>query len=259
MKKEERLLCMLRKAKIISLLIAKNAKITNRDNDGNSIYHFIDNKEVFESLREAMRNLDLSKLACIPNNKGELPIHTACREGCLYVLKQLVLLMNEQDRLIAKDNSFLTFKNKRNKTPLDIAFKYKKIDCIEYLHSQGAPNLLVEAVQEKDFDKVKELVKYGYHINSFNQNHETPLHAAAFIQSEEIIQYLICHGAEPKIQMLDGSLPVHFAANHNNIDICMLLFTEKFKISSIHSSIQACKYRCCIEELPRFSISLLEM
>lgn len=229
---------MLRRTNIISLLIAKNAKITNRDNDGNSIYHFIDDTTVFESLREAMRNLNLSELACIPNNKGELPIHTACRAGCLPVLKQLVLLMHEQDRLLAKDTSFLTSKNKRNKTPLDIAFKYKNFDCIEYLHSQGAPNLLVEAVRKKDIDKVKELVKNGYPINSFDQSHETPLHAAAFIQSAEIINYLIRHGAEPKVQMLDGSLPVHFAAKHNNIDICMLLFTEKFKISSIHSSIQ---------------------
>ena len=85
---------------------------------------------------------------------------------------------------------------------------------------------------------MKEYVRSGYPINSFNQNHVTPLHAAAIIQSAEIITYLICHGAEPKVQMLDGSLPIHFAASHNNIDICLLLFTDKFKISSIHSSIQ---------------------
>lgn len=229
---------MLRRTNIISMLISYNAKITNRDKDGNSIYHYIDDPSVFDSLREAMRNLNLSELACIPNNSGELPIHTACRAGCLPVLKQLVSLMHEQDPSLAKDSSFLYTKNNHNKTPLDIAFRYKNFDCLEFLHSQGVPNLLVEAVRKNDIDKVKDYVRNGYPINSFDKDHVTPLHAAAIIQSAEIIKYLIRHGAEPKVQMLDGSLPIHFAASHNNIDICMLLFTDKFKISSIHSSVQ---------------------
>lgn len=229
---------------IEALLVTCQANITLHDNDGNSLYHYIDNPDYFEQMRKYFINSNLSPF--IPNKYGELPIHTMCRTGCLPVLKQLVSLMQELDPSMQKDHSMLMAKTNDGQTPLDIAFEYKNYDCMNFLHSNGVPNLLVEAVRSNKKNRVEELLTQGYPVNSFNKQHQTPLHIAAEIQSESIVSLLIANGAEPNIQTLNGLLPIHIAANKNNIEICLLLLTEKFKISALAADNQP--FLHCTEE-----------
>ncbi|KAH0795234.1 ankyrin repeat protein [Histomonas meleagridis] len=188
---------MLRRSNIITLLLKYNVNIMIRDNENNTIFHYMDKIDVYERLQDVITNTNL--MPNETNSKGETPIHTICRYGSKELLKIFISLLSTTNVL-----SILTMKNNKGKTALDIAVKHKNIDCISLLHSQGVPNPLVEAIKSNNFDKMKSLIENGYPVNSCDKTGITPLHAATNIQSKEMVKYLLQKGSDVNSRTTNG-------------------------------------------------------
>lgn len=223
------LAAMLERANIISLLLKANANIMTKDNNGNTLFHYIDQVGIYERLKDVITNTSLSPIEF--NNDNDTPIHFACKYGSQSLLKLYTSLIT--------DLSYLNIPNKKGMTPIDIAIENKNIDCIRFLNAQGVPNILVETTRNNDFEKMRYLIEnVGYPVNTCDKSCITPLHEAVSVQSIKMIKYLLEHDADINAKTLNGYLPIHYAAINNNLEICLLLFKENFDITIIHSSDQ---------------------
>jgi ankyrin repeat protein len=73
--------------------------------------------------------------------------------------------------------------------------------------SVNAPDPAIEAVQY--------CVERGNDVNAADENHNTALHGAAFIGNNEIVKYLVDHGAKVDVKNGDGDSPADMANGPN--------------------------------------------
>lgn len=91
---------------------------------------------------------------------------------------------------------------------------------------------LTLAVQLKDREQVKRLLEEKYSPNIVDRNHgNTPLHIAACRGDVEIVQLLICYGAEIDKKNKTGLTPLMLAAQMGHTAIGELLLTHGVKVN----------------------------
>ncbi|KAG6460697.1 hypothetical protein O3G_MSEX012158 [Manduca sexta] len=112
------------------------------------------------------------------NNKGETPLHVACRLG---KVEKITELLNQGANTNTKDNA--------GWTPLH------------------------EVVQNGRLDLVKLLLQYNTLINVPGQSNETPLHEAVRYKHIDIARELVTHGADPNMPNIKGETPLQLATD----------------------------------------------
>ena len=94
--------------------------------------------------------------------------------------------------------------------------------------------LLHEAAANRNVTVVKYLVSIGADVNVRNSNGGTPLHRAAWNDSNvEVLRYLVSQGADINIRNRDGRTPLDIARNNGHTE--MVQFLESIQVSSAGS------------------------
>lgn len=89
---------------------------------------------------------------------------------------------------------------------------------------------IVRAVEEKNLDKVKELLDKGEDPDSADQNDVTILMDAASLNDYNMVKLLLDHGANPNLYGLERQTPLMFAIN-SDISILQLLIERGANIN----------------------------
>ncbi|WP_265024115.1 ankyrin repeat domain-containing protein [Wolbachia endosymbiont (group A) of Epagoge grotiana] len=119
------------------------------------------------------------------DNDGQVPLHSASWSGHLDVVEYLI-----------SKGADINAKDKDGKTPLDVATDQKHNDVVGCLQ-QILNEQLLAAVQDGDFNKVKDLVNQGANINIKDNDDKTPLHyASQSFHHLDIVKYLISKDAD---------------------------------------------------------------
>ena len=128
----------------------------------------------------------------VANNKGELPLHLACK--CMYG-KEIVQLVSVGCDVNRQDEA--------GNTPLHIACQNGSTDIVQYL------------VKERKCD-----------FNVANNKGELPLHLACKLKYYEIVR-LVSVGCDVNRQDEAGSTPLHMACQNGSTDIVQHLVEER--------------------------------
>ena len=174
--------------------------------------------EVFTYLVKE-RDCDLS----VQNNDKELPLHIACQNCSLDVIK-----------LVSECN--VELKTASGDTPLHLACKRGDSDIVEYLvtvrhcsprvyNSDNELPLHIACETCANLDTVKLLCSSDINVNTkTHQSGNTPLHYACrskyYAGTDVLIKYLMVEkSANPSIQNNSGQLPLHIACSNRNISL----------------------------------------
>ena len=90
---------------------------------------------------------------------------------------------------------------------------------------------LVGETHNKNFERVRELLKCGADVNGHKGEGWTALHAAAFENAAEIAKMLIDRGAEVNAKENDGTTPLHWAATNNAAEIAKMLLANRANVN----------------------------
>ena len=220
---------ILNRALAVSCFVENGADITKRDNQGNLIWHCINDVGVFNNFTKSKPDEKIT-VSCV-NNKGETPIHLACKNGNTELLKRLVTIIDDPALLVMKD--------KDGNTPLQHSLTSNSNGCIEFLHSKGVENQLITGITNGCSAKdCSDYVTHGYLVNSSDRLKNTPLHAAVQVQNIEVIKYLISSGADVNAINANSHTPLHIAAEIGNFEIIKILLKRKINLTSIPSENQ---------------------
>jgi ankyrin repeat protein len=75
---------------------------------------------------------------------------------------------------------------------------------------------------------IKALVSKGHNIDTNNQNNQTPLHQAIYLNNIELVRLLINHGASPFIKNKEGLTAIEFAFDLHRMEIILTLINNDF-------------------------------
>ena len=159
------------------------------------------------------------------NEKQHLPLHYACSEGALGVVKMLVAAgAGTQNFKVADDEG---------ETCLSIAAKFENTKTVRYL--VGLPEVdvnyadkynytaLQAAVREKATDVVQVLIDAGADINILNNYGHSLLHDACEFGSLEIVKMLVSVGAGVRVTNGERHTCLHAAAEAGHTEIVRYL------------------------------------
>ena len=159
----------------------------------------------------------------------------------LNITKISIFLITQLKYYLEKDNEkYLNFLNKKNdkgyNALLYSAFRgnWEVLDkllnnraSIDTMNNNGL-NLLHLASQGNHPDILVFLIeKYNFDINSLDSNGNSALHWAVYMNSYQIIDYLIYYGIDVNIQERDGYTPLHFAIINKNYRMVKKLINLK--------------------------------
>ena len=181
------------KRKYIKLvqLVSVGCDVNRQDEAGNTALHM-----VFQNGRTDIVQYLVKEKKCdfnVANNKGELPLHLACKHQYIKNIVRLVSIgcdVNRQD----EDGN----------TPLHIACQNGSIDIVQYL------------VEEKKCD-----------LNVANNKGELPLHLALFLHLHKFVEIvqLVSVGCDVNRQDDAGNTPLQIALQKHHTAIVKFLIT----------------------------------
>ena len=136
------------------------------------------------------------------DDKGNTPLHTACKHGHYSTVKFLVA--HQRCQLNAKNNDF--------NTPMHIACYMKAFSIIRLLFERkcsiNIPNKKGETAQDI----------------SRNEDGDCLLHAACQWGNAAIVRHLISdERCNPNVVIASGSTPLHTASKHGNLDVVKVI------------------------------------
>ncbi|OHT14356.1 hypothetical protein TRFO_15273 [Tritrichomonas foetus] len=197
---------------LFQLMVNHNSKHSNLyeycDVFGNSYIHYINNDIFLPFIREKRDFFNFYA----KNNHNQTIFHLLCKHDCFKIISFIFSVINNYEFLALKDNE--------GKTAFDYSFENKAIKSLEFLHSIGFENLLIEAVKNDDEKTVLTLLENGYPSLSYDTTMKTPLHYAAELGNHKMVKIfnnLVSASKEDKREWL----PIHYAAKINNIE-CIL-------------------------------------
>lgn len=160
------------------------------------------------------------------DEKKYLPIHYAAMGGHVPQL----------EILISKNSSTLHARSSQDATPLIVAIQHGKIDAVEYLISKGAEGdeslkdgytALHCAVHRGDLKLVQTLLerspKAQTTINKATQEGITPLMLVCRMGSQQLVEYLLKLGADPKLVAKNGTTALEIVVRKDHFEMCKLL------------------------------------
>jgi ankyrin repeat protein len=82
---------------------------------------------------------------------------------------------------------------------------------------------LLKAAQNSDVTQVRRNLNWGVDVNTRDSEGVTPLHWAAYFNSEGVAELLITYGADVNAKMNNGGTPLQLAALFAHKDVADLL------------------------------------
>ncbi|EAX96219.1 hypothetical protein TVAG_227140 [Trichomonas vaginalis G3] len=205
----------------LEFLLRSNANVRAVDNDGNNVLHLMQNDKMAPLVNYIYENFSLPTI--IQNKNGDLPIHIACRNKAMELLKALC---NN-----SKMSEYLSLRNNDGETAVDCAVKSGAINCMNFLYVCGVQNPLIQAVIERDKNAVNKLLEDGVSIDSADINQMSPLHHAAAMGDLEMIKLLLEKNASVSMQSKKGWTLLHYAASKNNTE-AIILIASRMKLNA---------------------------
>ncbi|MGE5195867.1 MAG: ankyrin repeat domain-containing protein [Anaerolineae bacterium] len=132
-------------------------------------------------------------------------------------------------KLLLAKGADINTKNRHGKTPLALACNAGHLKLVNLLIKTGADikgldtDLLRLACQNQNIDLVELLIKRGADVNASLNQDEAPLLVASRLGSSKIVQLLIHHGADLKIQ---NNAPLSLACYGGDVDLIKLLIRK---------------------------------
>ncbi|WP_456201480.1 ankyrin repeat domain-containing protein [Wolbachia endosymbiont of Protocalliphora sialia] len=243
---------------IIEFLISKGVNVDEADKNGWAPLHYaakFDQLEVAKFLIEKGANINAADTSTI----GEKPIHVAAENNSKNIIEFLIskgVSVNDTDKdgrtplywaswngrldvveyLIGK-GADISAKDKDGRNPLDVAKGHQYDNVVEYLQ-QAELRLnkqLLTAVQDGDFEKVKDLVSRGASLDAANidaqdKDGKTPLHFAAQEGNLDMVQFFLNRGANIKAKDMYGWTPLHFASAYGKFDVVKFFLDSNINI-----------------------------
>ena len=195
-------------------MVSVGCDVNRQDEVGNTPLHMAFQKGSTDMIQYLVeeRKCDFN----VANNKGELPLHLACKLKCGKEIVQLVSVgcdVNRQDEA--------------GNTPLHMACQNGSTDIVQYL------------VEEK---------KCGFNVA--NNKGELPLHLACKHRYSKTIVQLVSVGCDVNRQDEAGNTPLHMACQNGSTDMVRYLVEEKkcgFNVANNKGELPlhlACKHMC---------------
>ena len=158
------------------------------------------------------------------NNEGYTPLHFACHNGNLELVKLLV----------KQHKTDIHAQSKNKLKPIDLAKKQNHTNSIEYLEDIEKKEIskLSEACGNGDLKKVKYYIEnLGYSVESRNKRSRTLLLQACAYGKLEIAQYLILE-KEANLEAFsrNGVSPIGFASSQEYKDIVELILSKRIDL-----------------------------
>ena len=129
-------------------------------------------------------------------------------------------------------------------------FKYLALGLglvLSYVLTSGLmgqkPIDLLQAIQNRQFSDVRQLVKHGADVNLTTNEGATPLHFAAQTGQLASVHLLLQEGANVRALYQDQWMPLHFAAQHGHVDVAKLLLDFGAPINGQKGKGDALAYR----------------
>nr|WP_253309278.1 ankyrin repeat domain-containing protein [Rickettsia endosymbiont of Ceutorhynchus assimilis] len=243
---------------IIEFLISKGVNVDEADKNGWAPLHYaakFDQLEVAKFLIEKGANINAADTSTI----GEKPIHVAAENNSKNIIEFLIskgVSVNDTDKdgrtplywaswngrldvveyLIGK-GADISAKDKDGRNPLDVAKGHQYDNVVEYLQQAELQlnKQLLTAVQDGDFEKVKDLVSRGASLDAANidaqdKDGKTPLHFAAQEGNLDMVQFFLNRGANIKAKDMYGWTPLHFASAYGKFDVVKFFLDSNINI-----------------------------
>lgn len=87
-------------------------------------------------------------------------------------------------------------------------------------------NELALSASSGNANEASRLLASGAKVNARDEDGNTPLHAAAFLEHADVAELLIAKGAEVNAKNLIGNTPLHGAASQGNMEVAELLIAK---------------------------------
>lgn len=161
--------------------------------------------------------------------------------------KDLVPIIRTErlDELVGKKNIDLEQQDSHGETPLLMAINYRNLDMVKELVKRGASlesssvkldTPLHKAIRSGDAEIVKYLLENGVKFEERDFRGATPLILASKKSSPEMIKLLISKGASPNVADKNGATPLMSASENGNYEIAKLLITSETDLEVKDSS-----------------------
>jgi len=197
------------------------------------------NKELLHKLQQAISDKNINKISELiksdkhlvntPDTSGKTPMHLACVDGPLSIVK-----------ILNKNGADIDIQDEAGWSPLHIAASFGHHDLMEYLLKNGSdpnsPNndgntclhlcVRIKKLGFKTFQKmVDAFLKAGGNINSKNKLDETILHLTMVRGTGEMILHLLKKGAAESLDYKDsnGQTPLQRAEANGASEIVHIL------------------------------------
>lgn len=212
----------------VELVLSLNANPNAQDSEDNHVLTFSTNESIIRSLISHGANKDLALFVSSglgfsdivdellltranPNYEyqGISSIHMAVSEGHKDIVERLI---NAGATLVTSRDGI---------SPLMIALEQRHFDIAKLLLGNGAnpdievsfdtgENLLMEAAEQDDLEKIKILLKHHANIDSQDIQSNTPLMYAAKNGNANAFELLLAYGADPSLKNNEGKTSYDF-------------------------------------------------
>ncbi|CAH8678264.1 unnamed protein product [Schistosoma haematobium] len=224
-----------------SLVTMDNIKATEKDEDGNTVLHLVlgdTSAKILSLLLDNLQSLDVNAL----NNKGESPLHIACRNNSMECIEKL--LKAGGNPMIGEFESF----------PIHIAVNNDSLECVNLLYTYcpnciSLPDLInhntpIHLVHNpKIFERLCEL---GANLDARNDLGLTILHMKVRDNNFEDVLALLVRGADPNLRNASGATPLHYAMTYNaSIHIIRALLAFEADPYALNSNQHSCRHLLC--------------
>jgi ankyrin repeat protein len=219
---------------IIALVMHRAKAALKNDMDETPLWLAIDHGDLFIAQKLIEKGARINH-----KSRGETAVFQAVRTGQLNMLA--LLIKNGANPSLANEEGFI---------PLQVAVTQQKINMAKVLLNRsmqpfedanwknaiGEP-LLVQAVENNDYEMVRLLLVHGAQTNYANHMDNTPLHLAADLGYKRIASLLLEHGADPASTNMLGETAREMAESKGHNDLLDIFsMTEKGTTSSFAAS-----------------------
>ena len=184
-------------------------------------------------INSTVRSGDVEKVRAVLNNhskciinctdsSGLTPLHYACMEGNLYMVRAL----------ISEFKADINALNHENNTPLDVAALGGKEEVVSLLIECDTGtlgrSLLHSACYGDSVNLVRTLIlKHKADINARDDQNNTPLHVAALCGKEEVVYVLIEEfDCDTRVKGAFGRSLLHIACNRGSVNLVRTLIRK---------------------------------
>ncbi|KAK4474754.1 hypothetical protein MN116_001878 [Schistosoma mekongi] len=225
------------------LVSLDNIKADEKDEDGNTVLHLASggvSSKVLSLLLENLKSLNANAL----NNKGESPLHIACRNNSLECIEKL--LRAGSNPMIGEFESYA----------IHIAVNNDSLECVNLLYTYcpnciNLPDLMHHSTpihlvhNPKIFERLCEL---GANLDARNDMGLTTLHMKVRDNNFEDVLALLIRGADPNLCDISGATPLHYAMIYNSsIHVVRALLAFEADPHAVNNNQQSCRHLLCCD------------